>query len=109
MKYEVFLSPEAETDLLAICSYIENKDSRESADRIFLGLKKKCFGLEEFPDRGHFPPELERIHVRDYSEIHFKPYRIIYRISGNSVFIHAILDGRRNLQDTLFDRITSPT
>ena len=108
MKYEVFLSTEAETDLLAICSYIEAKDSRESADRIFHGLKQNCLGLEEFPERGHVPPELERIHVRDYSEIHFKPYRIIYRISGHSVFIHAILDGRRNLQDTLFDRITRP-
>jgi toxin ParE1/3/4 len=106
MKYEVFISSEAETDLLAICSYIEEKDSRESADRIFIGLTKTSLGLEEFPECGHCPPELERIHVREYSEIHFKPFRIIYRISGYNVFIHAILDGRKNLQDTLFDRIT---
>jgi len=106
MKYEVFLSSEAESDVMAICSYIEEKDSPDSADRLFNGLQKACLGLEEFPERGHCPPELQRIHVKDYSEIHFKLYRIIYRITVQNVFIHAILDGRRNLQDTLFERIT---
>ena len=48
MKYEVFLSTEAETDLLAICSYIEAKDSRESADRIFHGLKQTVLVLKNF-------------------------------------------------------------
>ncbi len=109
MKYEVFISSEAETDLLAISSYIEDKDSRGSADRIFNGFIKTSLGLEEFPERSHCPRELERIHVREYSEIHLKPFRIIYRITGHNVFIHAILDGRRNLQDTLFDRITRQT
>ena len=46
MKYEVFLSSEAESDVMAICSYIEEKDSPDSADRLFNGLQKACLGLE---------------------------------------------------------------
>ncbi|MCG8343889.1 MAG: type II toxin-antitoxin system RelE/ParE family toxin, partial [Chlorobiales bacterium] len=56
-------------------------------------------------DRGHCPPELERIHVREYREIHFKPYKIIYRMHEQKVFIYGVLDGRRNLQELLIERL----
>jgi toxin ParE1/3/4 len=105
MKYEVFLSVEAEIDFFNICSYLEDHVSPNSFVRLFEGLKKTFLTLEEFPERGHCPPELERINVEGYSEIHFRPYRIIYRIIGSNVYIQAVLDGRRNLEVVLFDRI----
>jgi toxin ParE1/3/4 len=43
--------------------------------------------------------------VREYREIHFKPYRIIYQIVGRKVFIHCVLDGRRALQEVLEHRL----
>ena len=55
--------------------------------------------------RGHVPPELDRMSVRDYLEIHYKPYRIIYQIFGNKVFIHCVLDGRRDMEDLLQRRL----
>ena len=57
------------------------------------------------PGRGHVPPELERIGVRGYLEIHFKPYRIFYQIAGRKVFVHCVLDGRRALQEVLERRL----
>jgi toxin ParE1/3/4 len=50
-------------------------------------------------------PELERIGVCGYREIHFKPYRIIYQIAGQKVFIHCVLDGRRAMQEILERRL----
>ena len=105
MTYKVFLSTEAEADLLEIWTYVAIHDSQGRANQLFDNLKSTCFSLEEFPDRGHCPPELARIHVREYAEIHFKPYRVIYRIDGQKVFIHAIFDGRRNLHDILLERM----
>ena len=105
MKYEVFLSADAEGDLLDIWKYVVNHDSSESANRLFDSLQETCLSLERFPDRGHCPPELERIHVEEYREIHFKLYRIIYRMHEQAVFIYCVLDGRRNLQELLVERL----
>ncbi len=54
---------------------------------------------------GNVPPELERISVTGFLEIHFRPYRIIYQVIENDLFIHCILDGRRDLQTLLQERL----
>ncbi len=105
MKFEVFLTIDAEEDIFKIYNYVAINDSEEKADSLFGKLQETCLSLENYPDRGHLQPELERINVREYSEIHFKPYRIIYQVRNKSVFIHCVLDGRRNLQDILQDRL----
>lgn len=105
MKYEVFLTKDAEEDIFEIYNYVATHDSVGKADVLFGKLKETCLSLEKYPERGHYPPELERINVREYSEIHFKPYRIIYQIREKQVYIHCILDGRRSLQDLLQERL----
>ncbi|MBN2424485.1 MAG: type II toxin-antitoxin system RelE/ParE family toxin [Calditrichaceae bacterium] len=105
MKYEVFLTEDAQEDIFGIYNYVALNDSIDKADSLFEKLQETCLSLENYPDRGHLPPELERINVREYSEIHFKPYRIIYQIRNRQVFIHCVLEGRRNLQDILQERI----
>lgn len=104
MKYRVYLSADAENDLFDIWNYVARTDSPEKADYLLQELQSTCFTLEEFPDRGHIPPELDRVHVREYLEIHWKPYRIIYRIYDDRVFVHCVLDGRRNVQELLIER-----
>lgn len=105
MKYRVLVLQDAEDDIFQIYRFIIRNDSKEHADHIFSKLQKTCFSLSEQPERGHMPPELERIGIFDYREVHFKPYRIIYNIEGRSVFVHCVLDGRRDLQDLLQDRL----
>ena len=51
------------------------------------------------------PPESERIGVADYRDVHFKPYRVFYHVQGTKVYIHAILDGRRDLEAVLQRRL----
>ncbi len=105
MEYEVFLTSDAEADILEIYKYVALHDSVNNADHLLQKLKDSCLNLENYPGRGHLPPELERINVREYFEIHFKAYRIIYQIREKKVFIHCVLDGRRNLQDLLQERL----
>ena len=103
--YEVYVIEDAERDLLDIYAYISRNDSEESAEHVFDAIQDTCLGLSTFPARGHVPPELERIGIYDYLEIHFKPYRIIYQVRENDIFIHCILDGRRSLQELLQERL----
>ncbi len=51
------------------------------------------------------PPELEAIGVKDYREVHFKAYRVIYQIVGRQVVAHVIADGRRSLRRLLERRL----
>jgi len=57
------------------------------------------------PQRGHIPPELARIAVTTYREVHFKPYRVIYEVVGDEVFVHCVIDGRRDMQLLLERRL----
>src|SRR3989337_3007709 len=105
MKFAVHLVVDAESDLLDIYRYVARNDSVERADGLLENLEKTIMKLETMPLRGHFPPELERIGVLEFREIFFKPYRIIYQVAGGSVFIHCVLDGRRDLLDILQQRL----
>jgi len=105
MKYRIVLVESAEWDIYDIHLYIEFNESPERADTILDGLERSIAALADMPERGHIPPELERIGIRDYREIHFKPYRIVYAIDGDCVIVHCVLDGRRDMQTLLQQRV----
>jgi plasmid stabilization system protein ParE len=50
-------------------------------------------------------PELAHFGIRNWRELIVKPYRIIYRIDEDTVNVLAMLDGRRDLQDLLLERL----
>ncbi len=105
MKYEVRIVNVAIDDLYAICRYVANNDSPEKTDHLLDNIQKAVLSLETMPARGNHPPEMQRWGIFDFREIFFKPYRIIYEIRDNVVFIHAVLDGRRNCEDLLQQRL----
>jgi toxin ParE1/3/4 len=105
MKYAVHLVVDAEIDLSEIYLYVAQSDSVERADRLLNNLENTIMKLEAIPLRGYRPPELERVGVRDFREVFFKPYRIIYQVIHFDVFVHCVLDGRRDLQDLLQQRV----
>jgi toxin ParE1/3/4 len=61
--------------------------------------------LSEFPERGAYPKELLALGVREYREIFFKPYRIIYRVLNKNDYVLLIADGRRDMQSLLQRRL----
>jgi toxin ParE1/3/4 len=105
MRHQVLVVAEAEEDIFDIYRYVLRADGRDRADYLLRRLQNACESLATMPRRGHSPPELEHVAVRGYREIHFKPYRIIYQIVGRKVFIHCVLDGRRDLQEVLERRL----
>lgn len=105
MKYSVFIISDAEDDIFEIYRYVATSDSVTKADQLIRKLQKNCMSLSELPNRGHTPPELKRIAIFGYLEIHYKTYRIIYQLIGKRIYIHCILDGRRDLQELLQQRL----
>ena len=105
MRFEVLILPEAEDDPVDLYLYVAGHDSSGHADKLLEVLEQKCMSLSMNPERGHAVPELDRIYVAGFREIHFRPYRIIYQVAGRRVFVHAVLDGRRDLQELLERRL----
>lgn len=105
MRYDVRITEAAERDLFDIWEYVALNDAPGKADDLLERLEQTCENLRTSPARRHIPPELDRIGVDSYREVHFKPYRIIYETVGRIVYVHAILDGRRDLQSLLERRL----
>jgi toxin ParE1/3/4 len=105
MKYAVLLTSGAEKDLEALYDYIAEYDSPESADHVLDQLLKIADGLSAFPERGTYPRELSAIGIREYRQVFFKPYRLIYRVIGERVLVYLIVDGRRDMQTLLSRRL----
>jgi len=104
-RHRVHFVDEAERDLADIVHYIAAHDSPAKAGHVLDRLAALCASLAELPTRGHYPPELERLGVTTYREVHFKPYRVIYQVIGGDLFIHAVLDGRCDLPALLERRL----
>lgn len=104
-KYEVLLTEGAEQDLESIYDYIAEFDCKASADYVLDRLLEVVESLSAFPERGAYPKELVALGIRDYRQTAFKPYRVIYRVMAQKVYIYVIADGRRNMQSLLVRRL----
>ena len=105
MRREIVLSAPALADLLDINDYYLCEVSDRVANGIIDGLEAAVNNLAEFPDRGSIPKELLALGIRQYRQIIENPYRIIYETFADKIVVHAILDGRRDMQSLLMQRI----
>jgi toxin ParE1/3/4 len=105
MKYSVRLVESAEFDILELHRFVEFNDGPGRADNLLAQIEMTIATLDHLPERGHFPPELARLGIRDFREIHHQPYRIIYNVEKQEVVVQAVLDGRRDLRDLLEARL----
>ncbi len=105
MTFTVLLTEDAAVDLEDIYSYISKHDSPQKAEYVLDQIESKFVSLRKMPERGVYPKELSDLGIREYREIFFKPYRIIYRVSGDNVYVYLIVDGRRDMQTLLLRRL----
>jgi toxin ParE1/3/4 len=109
MTYQVFLTNDAALDLEGLYDYIELFDAPEKADYVLDEIEKAFSSLSGNPQCGAYPNELLALGLRQHREIHFKPYRIIYRVIDESVYVMVIADGRRDMLALLQRRLLQPT
>jgi toxin ParE1/3/4 len=105
MNYAVILTAHAVLDIEEICDYITTNDLPQKAEYALTQLENSFDSLSEFPERGSYPKELSYLGIREYREIYFKPYRIIYRIIEKTVYIYLVADGRRDMEALLQRRV----
>lgn len=101
--YQVWWTQTARQDLRKIIEYITS-DSEIQARRVYLTIKQKAQNLQQIPLQGRIVPELGYYGIINFRELIIPPWRLIYRTDEHNVWVLAVIDGRRNMEDILLDR-----
>ena len=102
MKRRYILAPQAARDLVQIWRYIRKESSRETADRVESVIRSKCVYLADFPNGGHWRPDLTAAVVRFFSVY---SYLIVYRPETKPLQIVAIVHAHRDVAKILPKRV----
>lgn len=105
MPFTVVLTDDAARDLEDIHDYIADHDGPERAESWLAKVERILARLNHSPNRGSYPKELLTLGIREYRQVHFKPYRIVYRIVGKSIYVFLVSDGRRDMRALLERRL----
>jgi toxin ParE1/3/4 len=80
-------------------------DSPHNALKILKRIKQKAANLYTLPERGRIVPELQDQGILQYRELIIPPWRLIYRIAEQKVYVLSVIDSRRNVEDILLNRL----
>jgi plasmid stabilization system protein ParE len=98
-------SRNAEEDIIDIVSYIAGRSGSLAAAKIYDKIKARVIPLIDFPETGRVVPELARLGIEYIRQVTEKPWKIYYRIVGDEIWVLAVIDERRNLEEILYTKI----
>lgn len=105
MSHQVVFLQSAVDDLKEIRRYVRRHFSPDVRVESYAKIKQAILHLEQFPYSGHPPPELRATH---FLQIIAVKNRVIYEVSGKTVYIHLICDSRQDFQTKLARRPLRP-
>jgi len=98
MPYRVLLTRDAVHDLEKPDTWIATHDSPESADHVPDRISEAFQKLAELPERGIYPQALPALGIREFREVCFKSFRIIYRVVRRNAYVYLVAGNRRDMQ-----------
>ncbi len=104
VRHQVVWTSVSENDLKEIIEYI-SVDNPHNALNILRKIKKKASSLYTLPERGRIVPELQDQGILHYRELIAPPWRLIYRIAEQKIFVLSVIDSRQNVEDILLKRL----
>lgn len=94
----------ARDDLRAIVWHIA-QDNLANALAVAERIDRRAAKLMGLVVRGRVVPELRKVAETRYREVMEEPWRIIYRVEEATVYVVAVVDGRRDVQAWLNERM----
>ena len=102
---KVLILESAQADLVALRSHIVKNFSTTTWQATYTQLKSSIRNLARFPQLGGIPDELETLNLSQYRQILSGKNRIIYEVRQDAVYVHLIVDTRRDLKEVLMQRL----
>ncbi|MBE0473929.1 type II toxin-antitoxin system RelE/ParE family toxin [Rhodoferax sp.] len=100
----VFLAS-AELDLQDLRAYIVKDFSAATWQKTFKQIKASVRNLASFPLLGTVPDELQTLNLTQYRQVLSGQNRIIYEVRQETIYIHLVVDARRDLLSFLLRRL----
>jgi plasmid stabilization system protein ParE len=97
----------AKIDLHELRYYLKTCKPKGTWQIVKEQLQKPLFYLSEFPDSGSIPPELAE-YEEGYRQILTNQQRLIYRVRGDTLYVHIICGQMQDLQEVLSMRLVRP-
>lgn len=107
MSFKIVVLESAEHDLKELRTYIVKNFSVETWQKTFERIKDAIRNLKTFPYAGSIPEEFEKIGFSQYRQVLSGMNRIIYEVRQDTIYIHLIIDTRRDLKAVLTRRLLS--
>lgn len=105
---QVFILDSAEQDLRELRAYIPGRFSSEQWRTTYGHIKEAIAMLASHPLAGVIPEELLDFGASQYRQIICGKNRIIYETRDQAIYIHIIIDTRKDLQSHLATRLLRP-
>ena len=102
---KIVILESAEYDLKELKDYLVKNFSVGTWKNTYNKLKMVIRNLKDFPDLGAIPDELEKLHLSQYRQVISGMNRIIYEVRQDIIYIHVIMDTRRDTMSLLTRRL----
>lgn len=105
MGVKIVLLESAEHDLNDLRAYIVKNFSQKIWRNTYAKLKESIRNLQHFPLAGTLPEEIEKLNLSQYRQLVSGLNRIIYEVRQDTIYIHIIVDSRRDMHALLTRRL----
>lgn len=105
MSLKVVILNSAKQDLKELRNYVLARFSDSVWSDTSTQLKKAMQLLSVAPYAGAVPEEIEMLNLNEYRQVVSGKNRIIYEIRQEVVFVHAVIDVRRDMVSQLTKRL----
>jgi len=105
MSYKIVILASAEQDMKELKSYIVKRFSATTWQETYGKLKDVIRHLKDFPFAGAIPEELEPLSLTQYRQIITGMNRVIYEVRQEVIYIHIVVDTRKDMKTLLTQRL----
>ena len=105
MGFRVVILESAEQDLKELRAYILENFSIDTWLASYTKIKGVIRNLQNFPQAGSIPKEIEKLNLTQYRQVLSGMNRVIYEVRQDVVYIHIVVDARRDMSSLLNRRL----
>ncbi|WP_423680263.1 MULTISPECIES: type II toxin-antitoxin system RelE/ParE family toxin [unclassified Undibacterium] len=105
MGFKVVILDSAEQDLKELRAYILKNFSVETWRTTYAKIREAIRNLQNFPQAGSVPEEIEKLNLSQYRQVVSGMNRVIYEVRQDVIYVHVVVDTRRDMNALLTRRL----
>jgi toxin ParE1/3/4 len=105
MKHDIIWSKDAGDELAEIISYIKRNTGKITAEKIYSKIINEVKRVSGNAAGRRVAPLLKRFGITNIHQLNISPWVVFYKVEDNRMKIISIIDGRRNLEEILYEKM----